>query len=122
MVGRFVHHHHAIQFGRPGSVIGTEYLDFKRVVWYLGIEYGLCIKCAVIVANPGVITADNKVARTHILAEIGVQNRLAGTSIQHVKTIAGDHCAVFGKIKFDHGADRVIAHVGRNIPGFQLPE
>ena len=61
------------------------------------VEHCLGIEWPIEIAHAGVITPDDQVRGTHVLAEYSMQQRLARSGIQHVESVAVHHDGVFGK-------------------------
>ncbi len=80
------------------------------------------VERAVVVAHAGVVTADDQVRAAVVLAEQGVQQRLAGAGVTHVQRVAGLHHGVLHEVVLDQGADRFLAHFRRNITGLQVAQ
>ena len=115
------HHHHFVAALAPDGVVAAEDLDFECAIGD-AVEDGLGVEGAVVVADAGVVAADDQMGATAVLAEDGVEHGLPGTGVEHVEAIAGDHHGIFGKVELDHFADRGIAHIGRDVPGLELAE
>ena len=103
-------------------MVGSEDFDFECTLRHLLVEDGLRIEGAVVIANAGVIAADDKVAGAHVLPEVGVQHRFPRPGVEHVETVAGYDRAVFRKVEFHHGANRVVAHLCRNVARLQFAQ
>lgn len=89
------------------------------VFWHIEfIEDFLCVVGAVVVADSGVVSADNEVGDAVILADEGVQDCLAGAGISHGERHYREHGALAVVIIVNE--DFVAGHsrVGRDIVGF----
>ena len=82
---------------------------------HLFLENGLRVEGAIVVTDTGVVASDDEVGGAHVLAKIGVQHRFAGSGIEHVETVSGNHGAVGRKVEFDHLANGGITHWRGNI-------
>jgi hypothetical protein len=120
VIRRLAHHHHLVQLLRVGGVVGLEDLDLERACRHL-VEDGLRVEGAVVVADAGMVAADDEVGRAHVLAEVGVQHGLARAGVEHVEAVAGDHGAVRREVQLDHLADAGVAHRAGMSPGLSLP-
>ncbi len=103
-------------------MIGLEDFNFQSTRWHFLLEDGLCVEGAVIITDTGMVTANNQMAATAVLAKYRMQNGFTGTGVQHVKTVTGNHHGVGREIHFHHFANGGITHVGRNITRFQLAQ
>ena len=103
-------------------MVGLEDFDLQGVCGNLFVEDRLGIECAVIIADTGVIAADDEMGRAHVLPEVGMQHRLARSGVEHVEAVARHHGAVGREIELDHLADRRIPHRCRDIAGLEFAE
>jgi hypothetical protein len=76
VIRRVTHHHHAIELLAVGGVIGPVDLDLQRTLGHLLVEDRLRVEAAVVVADAGVVAADDQVAAAAVLAEHRVQHGL----------------------------------------------
>ena len=103
-------------------MIRLEDLDLERASRHLIVEDRLRIECTVVVTDAGMIAANDEMCRTHVLTEIGMQDRLTRAGIEHVEAVTGDHRAVRREVQFDHLANRRITHRRRDITRLELAE
>ena len=103
-------------------MVGTEDLDGHGTLGHFGIEDGLSVEGAVVIAHSGMVAANDKVGGAHVLTEIGVEHGFTRTGIEHVETVTGDHGAIGREIQLDHLADRGIAYRRRDIALLELAQ
>ena len=70
------HHDNLATLVAPDCVVAPKDFDFKRIFRYL-VKYCLRVKGAVIIAYTRMISPDDEIRAAAILAEYGVQQRLA---------------------------------------------
>ena len=116
-----VHHDHFAEFFGIGGVIGSVDV-YLQIVFGDIVENSLSIEGAIVIAHAGMVAADDEVCAAGVLTEAGMKNGFAGTGIQHVKSVSGNHYGIGFKIKFYHFADAIVANVGRNVAFFQFSE
>ena len=103
-------------------MVGAEDFNLQCVRRNFVVKNRLRVKCAVIIADAGVVAADDEMRRPHVLPKQRVQHRLARARIHHVKTVAADQQRVRRKIHLGHFANRRVAHFRRNVAFLQFAE
>ena len=102
-------------------MVSFEDFNFQRTCWYF-IKNILCIKCTVVITNTRMVTTYDEMSGTHVLAEICMKYSLTWTSVQHIETITGYHCAVRWEVKLNHFTNGSITNWCRNITFFQFTQ
>ena len=103
---------------RPVHVEGPEHEGVGRDL----AEDLLRVERAVVVADAGVVTADDQVRAAVVLAEHGVQQGLARPGVAHLHRVAALDDALLAEVIVDQRVDGLHADVSAGMsPGFSLP-
>ena len=112
---------HAAALVAPEGPVDLERLGLERILRDF-VEDMVRVERAIVAADAGVVAADDQVRAAVVLAEQGVQQRLARTGIAHVERVAGLDDGILDEVLLDQGADGLGAHVGRDVAGLELAE
>src|SRR6516164_2625291 len=112
---------HSVTLAAVKGDANLQRFGLKRAVPQL-IENAMCIERTIIIANPRMVAPNDQVRATEILANQGMQQRLARTCITHFDRIARLDDGSGTEIVIDHRLDRSDANVSRNVASLQLAE
>ena len=121
IVGAGLRRRHPVAFPAIERDVDLQRLGQKRA-WPQLIENVLRVEGTVVAADAGMVATDDKMRAAEILANEGMQQRLARTGIAHLDGIARLNHRSRPEIIVDHRLDRARSHLGRDVAFLQLAE